>query len=59
MLFYDAYGRLSSHSLNEPRSIMDSILGNIGEPLRVDDEYDELIDKHNNEESTEMRKILH
>ena len=59
MFFRNAYGRSFQAGHNEARSIMDTILGNIGEPLRVDDEYDELVDKHNNEESTETRKILH
>ena len=39
---------------NEAQSIMDTILGNIGEPLMVDDEGDEMIDEDDREESTQM-----
>ena len=39
MFFRSAYGQ--SAGRNETRTIMDTILGNIGEPLRVDYENDE------------------
>ena len=41
LFFRRAYGKL--HSPDEPLSIMDTILGNIGEPLRVDDESDQVM----------------
>ena len=36
---------------------MDTILGNIGEPLRVEDGNDEIIDEDNREESAKPREI--
>ena len=43
MFFRSVYG--NSPGRNEPRSIEDTILGNIGEPLRVDSESDDDINE--------------
>ena len=55
MFFRSAYGQ--SPGRNETRTIMDTILGNIGEPLRVDDENDEDNGEDNGEGSTEIREL--
>ena len=41
LFFRRAYQK--PHNPEEPLSIMDTILGNIGEPLRVDDESDQVM----------------
>ena len=55
MFFRNVYGGSPSH--NETRSIVDIILGHIGEPLRVDEENDEITDEGNREETMELGDI--
>ena len=55
MFFRSAYGQSPGQS--ETRTIMDTILGNIGEPLRVEDEDNEDNGEDNGEGSTELREI--
>ena len=52
IFFRCAYGQ--SRSGNEPRSVMDTIFGDIGEPLRVDDGHEEIGVEEVEEEMVEL-----
>ena len=56
MFFRNAYG--VPQNPDNPRSIVDSILGDIGEPLRVEDDGDDNHVKADGEDIVELRPIL-
>ena len=58
LFFRRAYQK--PHNPEEPLSIMDTILGNIGEPLRVDDEIDQAMTERDVdvEEATNLEAVL-
>ena len=52
IFFRTAYGQ--AHRGDGPRSTMDTILGNIGEPLRVHDNNEEIVSDNVEEEAIEL-----
>ena len=58
IFFHKVYGK--PHDAHQPPSFMDTILGNIGEPLRVDDEdeEEEIIRRNTGEEEMASSEIF-